>query len=63
MSLSHDNLYNYYRTNFGLMQHHDYSLAELENMMPWEREIYIGLLMEYIKGENERIEKEKMKYG
>ena len=45
------------------MQHHDYSLAELENMMPWEREIYIGLLMEYIKGENERIEKEKMKYG
>ena len=59
MSLSHDNLYNYYRTNFGLMQHHDYSLAELENMMPWEREIYIGLLMEYIKEENERIEKEQ----
>ena len=46
-----------------MMQHHDYSLAELENMMPWEREIYIGLLMEYIKEENERIEKEKMKYG
>ena len=63
MSLSHDNLYNYYKTNFGMMQHHNYSLTELENMMPWEREIYIGLLMEYIKGENERIEKEKMKYG
>jgi hypothetical protein len=46
-----------------MMQHHDYSLTELENMMPWEREIYIGLLMEYIKEENERIEKEKMKYG
>ena len=45
------------------MQHHDYSLTELENMIPWEREIYIGLLMEYIKEENERIEKEKMKYG
>ena len=45
------------------MQHHDYSLTELENMMPWEREIYVGLLMEYIKEENERIEKEKMKYG
>ena len=63
MSLSHDNLYNYYKTNFGMMQHHDYSLTELENMMPWEREIYVGLLMEYIKEENERIEKEKMKYG
>ena len=46
-----------------MMQHHDYSLTELENMMPWEREIYIGLLMKYIKEENERIEKEKMKYG
>ena len=45
------------------MQHHNYSLTELENMMPWEREIYDGLLMEYIKEENERIEKEKMKYG
>ena len=45
------------------MQHHDYSLTELENMMPWERDIYVGLLMEYIKEENERIDKEKMKYG
>ena len=45
------------------MQHHNYSLVELENMMPWEREIYIGLLMEYIKEENERIDKEKLKYG
>ena len=45
------------------MQHHDYSLAELENMMPWEREIYIGLLMEWIKEENKRIDKEKMQYG
>ena len=63
MSLSHDNLYNYYKTNFGMMQHHDYSLTELENMMPWERDIYVGLLMEYIKEENERMEKEKTKYG
>ena len=45
------------------MQHHNYSLAELENMMPWEREIYIGLLMGYIKEENQRIEKERTKYG
>ena len=45
------------------MQHHDYSLTELENMMPWERDIYVGLLTEYIKEENERIDKEKMQYG
>ena len=41
-----------------MMQHHNYSLTELENMIPWEREIYIGLLVNYIKEENERIEKE-----
>ena len=41
-----------------MMQHHKYSLTELENMMPWEREIYMGLLAQWIKEENERIEKE-----
>ena len=43
------------------MQHHKYSLTELENMMPWEREIYIGLLAQWVKEENERIEKENAK--
>ena len=43
------------------MQHHKYSLTELENMMPWEREIYMGLLAQWIKEENERIEKENAK--
>ncbi len=41
-----------------MMQHHKYSLTEIENMMPWEREIYIGLLEKHIKEENERKEKE-----
>jgi len=36
------------------MQHHKYSLSELENMLPWERDIYISLLVNYIKEENER---------
>ena len=45
------------------MQHHNYSLTELENMIPWEREIYIGLLMQYLKEEEERMEKEKRKNG
>ena len=42
-----------------MLQHHKYSLTELENMMPWEREIYLGLLQEHIKEENERLEKER----
>ena len=46
-----------------MMQHHNYSLTELENMIPWEREIYIGLLMQYLKEEEERMEKEKRNNG
>ena len=34
------------------MQHHKYSLTELENMMPWEREIYVTLFSQYIEEEN-----------
>jgi len=44
-----------------MMQHHNYSLKELENMVPWEREIYIGLLMKYLQDEREQIEQEKRK--
>ena len=46
-----------------MMQHHKYSLTELENMMPWERDIYIGVLMELIKEENEKIERENNRHG
>ncbi len=36
------------------MQHHKYSLTEIENMIPWERDIYVSLLVNYIKEENEK---------
>ena len=42
-----------------MMQHHNYSLTELEDMIPWEREIYIGLLMNFLKEEEERVAREK----
>tara|TARA_Y100000816_G_scaffold188551_1_gene137228 strand:- start:49 stop:186 length:138 start_codon:yes stop_codon:yes gene_type:complete len=41
-----------------MMQHHKYSLTELENMLPWEREIYVNLLLQHIEEENERIKNE-----
>ena len=41
------------------MQHHNYSLADLENMLPWEREIYVDMLIEYIKEENQKAENRK----
>ena len=40
------------------MQHHKYSLSELENMIPWEREIYLSLLVKHIQEENERIKQQ-----
>ena len=44
------------------MQFHKYSLTELDNMMPWEREIYVMLLINYLKEENQRLqEKQKSK--
>ena len=39
----------YYRMNFALMQYHKYSLTEVENWMPWEREVYIAFLMQYLE--------------
>ena len=44
-----------------MMQHHKYSLTELENMLPWEREIYMSLLSKHIDEENKRIEKENQR--
>jgi len=44
-----------------MMQHHNYSLTELEDMLPWEREVYVGLLMNYIEEDNERQKKENNK--
>ena len=41
-------------TNFSLMQHHKYSLTELENMMPWERDIYVDMIITFIKEENDK---------
>ena len=50
--MSHTNLESYFKINFALIQHHKYSLTEIENMIPWEREIYISLLQQYIEEEN-----------
>jgi hypothetical protein len=50
----HDNVTNHYRTNFALMQHHKYSLLELENMMPFERQAYVSMLLEYLKEQEEK---------
>lgn len=56
----YDTLKNFYETNFALMQHHKYSLNELESMIPWERNIYVSLLVKYLKEEKERLELQRL---
>jgi hypothetical protein len=50
--MAHTSLESYYFVNFQLIQHHKYSLSEIENMIPWERDVYVGLLKNYIEEEN-----------
>ena len=43
-----------------MMQHFNYSLSDLNEMMPWEREIYVTLLTEYLREEEERTRQQRM---
>lgn len=58
VSLCHDSLANMYKMNFNLMQHHQYSLSELDNMIPWEREVYVKMLTDWLEKEHERMKKQ-----
>jgi len=42
-----------------MMQHHNYSLTELETMIPWERDVYVNLLLKHLKEEKERQDKQR----
>ena len=44
-------LMNYYELNFSLMQYHKYSLTEIENMIPWERDVYVVMLQNHLEEE------------
>jgi len=50
--MAHTDLASYYKINFALMQHHKYSLADIENLIPWEKDVYVALLEQYIEEEN-----------
>lgn len=49
--MSYMDLENYYRLNFSLIQFHKYSLTEIENLIPWERDIYVELLSNHLEEE------------
>ena len=56
-------LENYYRLNFALMQYHKYSLTEIENLIPWERDIYVALLQQHLEEEEEKAKAQQAQYG
>lgn len=41
------------------MQHHKYHLTDLESMIPWERNIYVDMLLRFLEEENERLKQQK----
>ena len=58
--MAHIDIESYFKLNFALMQPQKYSLTEIENMMPWERDIYLGLLNQYIEEENLKAQQANM---
>ena len=44
-----------------MIQHHKWSLTELDNMLPFERQVYVVLLQQCIKEENDRVTEQNRK--
>lgn len=49
LALSHETMENFFKTNFLLMQEHKYNLTEIESWVPWEREVYVSMLIDHLK--------------
>jgi hypothetical protein len=56
-------LESYFKLNFSLMQYHKYSLTEIENMIPWERDIYVELLKQHLEEEEYKQQAEQQSNG
>lgn len=56
VALGYDSLANHYKVNFALMQHHNYSLSDLESMVPFERQVYVAMLVDYLEEQKQRLE-------
>lgn len=55
--MSHNNLANYYTMIFSLAQHHKYSITEIEDLMPYERDLYVDMLLMHLEKEKEELSK------
>ena len=57
--MAHLSAESYYELTFSLMQYHKYSLTELENMIPYESDIYVNLLRNYLESEKMKRQQEQ----
>lgn len=60
LAVRNSNLKSYYSNMFTMVHQYKYTLTELENMMPWERDLYINLLNVWVKEEEDRIKNHQM---
>jgi len=61
--MAHMKAESYYELTFSLIQYHKYSLTEIENMMPWERDIYVGLLQAHLEEERLKEQQQRVSNG
>jgi hypothetical protein len=52
--LSHNNLTNYYKLIFNMAQHHGYNIENLENLIPFELDLYSNMLIDYLEKQKEK---------
>jgi hypothetical protein len=57
--MSHIDLESYFKLNFSLIQYHKWSLTEIENLIPWERDVYVILLKQHLEEEEEKARQTK----
>lgn len=57
--LCHLSLKDYYQIVFSLVQHHKYSISDIENLMPYERDIYFAMLIQFLEKQKEEAQKRK----
>lgn len=61
MIFSHDNLIAFVKTNFDLKKYHNYSMNEIESMLPWERRVHIDQIKSQVSVERERQREEELR--
>ncbi len=47
--LCHTSLGNYYKTIFSLAQHHKYTIGDIEALLPYERDLYVDMLIDFVE--------------